>query len=100
MLEASLAELVAAALVPIFGYLAVLARRWVQNEIIWRALVRAAGAAFIEFRRHHDEARAVERGAEYMASHVPQAIARAGKSMDDVRDMVRGQLGDTLGRVK
>jgi hypothetical protein len=99
-MEATLGEVIAAALVPIFGYLAVLARRYVQNEIIWRALVRAAGAAFIEFRKSHDEARAVERGAEYMKAHIAPTLASVGKTEADVRDMVRGQLGDTLGRVK
>jgi hypothetical protein len=71
-LETSLAEIVAAALVPVFGYLAVLARRHLARHTVLRAVARGAGEAYLvmlaQRRGVEGVGSAVEAGADALES--------------------------------
>jgi hypothetical protein len=97
-LETSLSEIVAALLVPVFGYLAVLLRRWRINDTVLRAVARGAGTALLAMRAGRDEARAVEAGVDYVLSRVPDAARKAGVDGDALAEMVRAELGVLAGK--
>jgi hypothetical protein len=97
-LETSLAEIVAAVLVPIFGYMAVLLRRWRINDTVLRAVARGAGTALLAMRAGHNEATAVEAGVDYVVSRVPDAARKAGVDGVALAEMVRAELGVLSGR--
>jgi hypothetical protein len=99
-LETSLAEIVAALLVPVFGYGLALLRKHMVRSTVLRAVARGAGEAYLvmlEQQRGVAGARsAVEAGADYVIDRVPAAMASAGVNGEDVRQMVRGELGKLL----
>jgi hypothetical protein len=99
-LETSLAEIVAAALVPVFGYGLALFRKHMARSTVLRAVARGAGEAYLvmlEQQRGVAGARsAVEAGADYVIDRVPAAMASAGVNGEDVRQMVRAHLGTML----
>jgi len=97
-LETSLSEIIAALLVPLVGYLAVLLRRWRINDTVLRAVARGAGTALLAMRAGHDEARAVEAGVDYVVSRVPDAARKAGVDGVALAEMVRAEMGVLSGR--
>ena len=103
ILADQLAELLAAALVPIAGYLLALVRRWHINTTVVRAIVRGAGAAYMSLLQ--DKAgtaapaveRALDAGAAYVQQRIPATLEKAGfGNTDAVRQAVRAQLGTLL----
>lgn len=102
-LAAQLAELLAAALVPLLAWLLALARRWHINTTVVRAIVRGAGAAYMSLVQDKQGPttaaieRAVDAGAAYVEQRIPSALNKAGfNSTDSVRQAVRAQLGTLL----
>jgi len=99
-LETSLVEIVAAVLVPVFGYLAVLLRRHLARHTVLRAVARGAGEAYLvmlaQRRGVEGVGSAVEAGADYVIDRVPNALRTAGENGEAVRKMVRGELGKLL----
>lgn len=98
-----LADLIVPLLIPAVGYGLALLRRWRINDVVLRAVVRGAGAAYVELVRgkegtsHGAIEAAVDVGAAYVEARVPDTLAKAGlKSPDAVRDAVRAQLGTLL----
>jgi hypothetical protein len=103
ILADQLAELLAAALVPIAGYLVALVRRWHINTTVLRAVVRGAGAAYMSLLQDKAGAsapaveRALDVGAAYVQQRVPASLPKAGfGNTDSVRQAVRAQLGTLL----
>jgi hypothetical protein len=102
-LAGQLAELLAAALVPVFAWALALLRRWHINTTVVRAVVRGAGAAYMSLVQDRDGAttgaieRAVDAGAAYVEQRIPATLGKAGfHNTDSVRQAVRAQLGTLL----
>ncbi len=103
MLSQWIVELLMPVLIYLIGHAVVLLRRWRINDVVLRAVVRGAGAAYVELVRGKEgtsgpaiEA-AVDVGAAYVEARVPDTLAKAGlKIPDAVRDAVRAQLGTLL----
>ena len=90
-------QLIAPALVPVIGYLLALLRTWHINATVLRAVARGAGAAYlsmVESRRGVTSA--VDAGAAYVETRVPDTLRKAGLDSGAVKQLVRGELGKLL----
>ena len=98
-----IANLIVPLLIPAVGYGLALLRRWRINDVVLRAIVRGAGAAYVELVQSKQGTNnaaieaAVDVGAGYVESRIPATLVKAGlASPDAVRDAVRAQLGTLL----
>lgn len=96
-------QLLVPLIVPAVAYLLAMLRRWRINDVVLRAIVRGAGAAYLEMVRsrpaagHSSIESAVEIGAAYVESRVGATLPKAGfTDPAAVRDAVRAQLGTLL----